>query len=145
MSSEKSVAAWQQNHEKKIFQFTARAIINGTLFRNNPRLLQNKARLLHNNPGLFGNTLGVIYFSFGEKYFLSDEKYFPSTVTRSYFGCSTYCLGESANTPTSLANVYMPTRCHPLIDMNTEPRCFQRNTEDFCRKTFIFRKLFVTL
>ena len=98
-----SVAA--KSRKKNFFQFTARAIINGTLFRNNPRLLQNKARLLFNNPGLFGNTLGVIYFSFGEKYFLSDEKYFPSTVTRSYFGCSTYCLGESARVPSGTLQI----------------------------------------
>ena len=76
---------WQRGSKitkKKIFfQFIARAIINGTLFRNNPRLFRNKerlfsnkARLLFNNPGLFGNTLGVILFSFGEKYFPSAIK-----------------------------------------------------------------------
>ena len=76
-SFERSVAAWQQNYEKKIFfQFTARAIINGTLFRNKERLFSNKARLLFNNPGLFGNTLGVILFPFGEKYFPSGENIF---------------------------------------------------------------------
>jgi hypothetical protein len=71
---------WQHGSKitkKKIFfQFTARAIINGTLFRNKERLFSNKARLLFNNPGLFGNTLGVILFPFGEKYFPSGENIF---------------------------------------------------------------------
>ena len=67
---------------KKIFffQLIARAIINGTLFRNNPRLLRNKARLLFNNPGLLGNTLGVIFIPFGEIFFLFGENNFSFGV-----------------------------------------------------------------
>ena len=139
-----SVAA--KSRKKFFFNSPLVPIINGTLFINNPRLLQikerlfsNKAPLLFNNLGLFANTFGVIYFLFGEIFIPSAEKKILSGVTRSTSGVCTCRLRSMHVLPRE------PTRCHPLIDMNTEPQRFQRNIKVFCWKCWNLDNNFVSL